>query len=259
MDPLDRLFRRLVEALHAVHGDALDRSLTVAEIYQHLIPYRSVRSDVGFAELAAYEHALLRLLAGEREYVQVELPHVQEEFRRELRSPNPILGLYRDYAAVDVRVVAGAPPREPASPDGASPPAARAVVAAPGAAGGDMGGERPGVPGTSGGATPSSAASPTRFAPDQAAEPRAAEPAPAPAATSDPLPMLSRTPPPAPHPEICWSCQSSLPHGREVSFCPYCGKGQREAPCGACGEPVEPQWRFCVRCGASQVVADEAV
>lgn len=240
MDPLDRLFRRLVEALHAEHGDAPDRSLTVAEIYQHLIPYRSVRSDVGFAELAAYEHALLRLLAGEREYVQVELPQVQEEFRRELRSPNPILGLYRDYAAVDVRVVGAAAAREAAAPDGASAPARAAAV--PGGA-----------------ATASPSAPLVRTPPERPSAPRAVDPAPGAASTSDPLPMLSRTPPPAPHPEICWSCQSSLPHGREVSFCPYCGKGQREAPCGACGEPVEPQWRFCAGCGASQAVADGTV
>lgn len=256
MDPLDRLFRRLVEALHAEHEDALDRSLTVAEIYQHLIPYRSVRSDVGFAELAAYEHALLRLLAGEREYVQVELPHVQEEFRRELRSPNPILGLYRDYAAVDVRVVAAPPPREAAAPDGAS--AGARVAAVPGGAGGNAAGERPGTAGA-GGVAGAPSAPPVRSPSERSAVARALDPAPGAASTSDPLPMLARTPPPAPHPEICWSCQSSLPHGREVSFCPYCGKGQREAPCGACGDPVEPQWRFCVACGASQAVADETV
>ncbi|MBW3572406.1 MAG: hypothetical protein KY467_14990, partial [Gemmatimonadetes bacterium] len=92
MDALDRLYRRVSLALARDPG----RALTVGDLYQEVVPYRLIRAELGFAELAEYEHALLRLLAGEREYLETERPEVAEEFRRELQAPNPILGIYRD-------------------------------------------------------------------------------------------------------------------------------------------------------------------
>ncbi len=129
MDALDRLYWRLVRDLDPApdHGAP---SLSVAEIYQHRIPYRTARAELGFSELAQYEHAMLRLLSGERGYAELEIPAVQEEIDRELRSTNPILGIYRDYAAVGVSVrrspaapVAVASRPEPAAPPPPAPAA----------------------------------------------------------------------------------------------------------------------------------------
>ncbi|MBA2671397.1 MAG: hypothetical protein H0U67_13580, partial [Gemmatimonadetes bacterium] len=103
MDVLDRLFARLQKALATRSGEA-DDPLTVADLYQRLIPYRSVRSELGLLELAPYEHALLRLLAGERGLLTIPEPGVVEEIRRELAEPNPILGVYRDYADTEVHL-----------------------------------------------------------------------------------------------------------------------------------------------------------
>ncbi|HEX5724669.1 MAG TPA: hypothetical protein VFX98_04340, partial [Longimicrobiaceae bacterium] len=122
MDALDRLFRRLADTVLS----APDTPLTVGDVYQSLVPYRLVRGELGFSELAEYEHALLRLLAGEREYVVVERHDVQEEIQRELRAPNPILGIYRDYAEVTLHLNPFAtepPPLDRAAPP---PPPARA-------------------------------------------------------------------------------------------------------------------------------------
>lgn len=104
MDDLDRLYTRLVSALRERGGGSDTHACAIAELYQNLVPYRAVRTELGFAELPRYEHALLRLLSGERSYLSVDLPKVRDEIRAELRSPNPILGVYRDYAAVGVRV-----------------------------------------------------------------------------------------------------------------------------------------------------------
>jgi hypothetical protein len=146
MDALDRLYWRLVRSLQQ-NGAAFDRPITIAEIYQQLVPYRAVRAELGFGELAEYEHALLRLLAGERGYVEVEVAQVRDEFRRELTAPNPLLGLYRDYAAVGVRVTGPRPPMAPrleAHPGGSpaapatpsrTPAGAPAGVACPGCGG----------------------------------------------------------------------------------------------------------------------------
>jgi RNA polymerase subunit RPABC4/transcription elongation factor Spt4 len=135
MDALDRLYRRLVEAReHASAGEPLG-AISLGEIYQQLVPYRLVRSELGYAELREYEHALLRLLSGERGYVTLEAEEAAEEFRRELGSPNPILGVYRDYAAIGA-VLHPFAPREvtdplPAPPARLPPPPPDPVTAAP--------------------------------------------------------------------------------------------------------------------------------
>ena len=233
MDPLDRLYWRLVESLRR-ERPGTSWELTVAEIYQQLVPYRTTRVDLGFAELPEYEHALLRLLAGERDYVSLEIPEVQEELQRELRAPNPILGLYRDYAAVVARLNP-APRSRPAAPP---PPVPGDVTADPDA-------PAPAAPAPPSTPTPLPARPPM---PD--ATPRGAAPEP-PSMRSAPHPPRAAAPAP-PRPALCRACRSPLPDGREVRFCPHCGATQRPLPCAGCGELVEPEWKFCVGCGLPQ-------
>ncbi|CAN5243959.1 hypothetical protein BH23GEM4_BH23GEM4_16540 [soil metagenome] len=132
MDPLDRLYWRLAGDLDPAPPDGA-APLSVAEIYQQRIPYRTARAELGFSELAQYEHAMLRLLSGERGYAELEIPAVQEEIVRELRSANPILGIYRDYAAVGVvlRMPAAGPMPSATAPPAAAPPPPPAPSAAP--------------------------------------------------------------------------------------------------------------------------------
>ncbi len=235
MDPLDRLYWRLVESLRR-ERPGTSWELTVAEIYQQLVPYRTVRVDLGFAELPEYEHALLRLLAGERDYVSLEIPEVQEELQRELRAPNPILGLYRDYAAVVARLNpaprprAAAPPPPPAAEDVTAEPAAPAPIPA-----------RPAPP-------PAGAQVPPR--PAMADAPQRGPATEPPSMRSAPHPPRAAAAPP--RPALCRACRSPLPEGREVRFCPNCGATQRPLPCAGCGEMVEPEWKFCVGCGLPQ-------
>ncbi|HEU0013269.1 MAG TPA: zinc ribbon domain-containing protein [Longimicrobium sp.] len=120
MDALDRLYRRVSNAMLREPG----RGFTVGDLYQELVPYRLIRAELGFGELAEYEHALLRLLSGEREYLELDRADVADEFRRELQAPNPILGIYRDYADIGVAPNPFAPVP---NADAAAPP----VVVAP--------------------------------------------------------------------------------------------------------------------------------
>lgn len=123
MDLLPRLHQRLLLALER----APEGPLTIGELYQQLIPYRTVRTELGVWELAQYEHALLRLLAGEGGYMEISDAAALDELRRELQSPNPILGIYRDFAGVMVhlpgRAPAAPPPPSPHPPAAAPPPA----------------------------------------------------------------------------------------------------------------------------------------
>jgi hypothetical protein len=203
MDPLDRLYRRIADVLLREPATAV----TVGDIYQHLVPYRSVRAELGFGELAEYEHALLRLLSGERDFLVVERAEVQEEFQRELRNTNPILGVYRDYADVGVYLNPYAP--DPATLDPTAPPSVSAAT----------------VPFPEGDADlPGVVIDVTR------PEPR-------------PRPSAPRKL------KACPGCRSTLPPGRDVRFCPFCGKCLAPIPCPECSTVVEPEWRFCAMCG----------
>ena len=98
-----RLHGVLLAALKQSQPNALERPIvSVAEIYQDLVPYRSVRTVLGFALNADYEHVLLRLLAGEDGLARIEPVEVREALRLELESPNPNVGLFRNYAACEV-------------------------------------------------------------------------------------------------------------------------------------------------------------
>jgi hypothetical protein len=312
IDALDRLHQRLQEAVQRAYPDGVGRQLTIADVYQHLIPYRQVRGELGIVELQEYEHTLLRLLAGEHGHVELDVRQVAGDFEKELRSPNPILGIYRDYAGVGVTIQgaadrpadAGEPefeaefeaeaadrtaeqtwtwpeegpgaegettlPAAPAQP--ARPPAplpAPAIATAPPArswSGASATGPHAGsarIPGPavsslrpaadSGGGAPAAGpyleipAAASAAGGDAAGGSRWEAPptgaAPADGGTAEP-------PPPAASREDCWSCNEPLPAGRPVRFCPQCGLVQIEIPCEECSAPLEPDWKFCVSCGA---------
>jgi len=101
---LQRFHRALVREIQASNAELLRAPFSVAEIYQNLVPYRTHRDEIGVQMNADYEHALLRLLAGENDYLTIESRTARQEIREELESPNPNTALYRDFAAADVRL-----------------------------------------------------------------------------------------------------------------------------------------------------------
>jgi hypothetical protein len=103
-EPVQWLYERLVRALRQARPDPFGGPVTVAEIYQELVPYRVVRGEGGFAMNADYEHALLRLLSGEGGLLTLEPPSAREIILRELESVNPNVTIYRAYAACDAWV-----------------------------------------------------------------------------------------------------------------------------------------------------------
>ncbi|MFV2007071.1 MAG: hypothetical protein ACC667_06475, partial [Longimicrobiales bacterium] len=99
---LRRFHRALVHEIREVRPDYLVEPFTVAEIYQNLVPYRSHRDVIGVEMNGDYEDALLRLLAGEGDYLFLESDVARREIREELQTGNPNTGLFRDFAAADV-------------------------------------------------------------------------------------------------------------------------------------------------------------
>lgn len=99
---VERLHAALVEALRRTRPDPFGTPVTVAEIYQDLVPYRSVRTALGFQMNADYEYTILRMLAGEAGLTRLEPAEAKQELRAELDAPNPNVGLFRKFAACDV-------------------------------------------------------------------------------------------------------------------------------------------------------------
>lgn len=101
---LERFHRALIEEIQTQRPDYLVGAFSVAEIYQHLVPYGSHRDRIGVEMNGDYEDALIRLLAGEGGYLILDSEPALRDLRAELETPNPNTGLYREFAAVDVRL-----------------------------------------------------------------------------------------------------------------------------------------------------------
>jgi hypothetical protein len=210
MDELDRLFGLLVAALARETRVAVP--FPASDVYERLVPYRSNRSRLNVATHQDYEMAVLRLLAGERNYVQLEPETVREAMQREIATINPDPAYFRTFPDAHVMVNGRAAERvlladrayAPATPDDDE----EELV--------DTTGENP-VP------VPLVSASAFR-------------------APARPKEGLS--------PNQCEYCGGVLPGNREARFCPHCGQPQEgELKCPGCGSQVDVGWAYCLSCG----------
>lgn len=257
-DVLERFHRTLVEEIRTRRPGYLSGPFTVAEIYQNLVPYGSHRDRIGVEMNGDYEDALLRLLAGEGDYLLLDSEHALRELREELETANPNTGVYREFAAVDVRLN----PDRLEAEEGASREAAVDVL--------ELAPEAAEVPGPQGAGQ---AAGAQASLAEEAAEAAGSEVGPAsfwstpaePDATeaekrTEPLAAPERLPDDAPDAaadeagddadvDSCRWCRAELPEREHLNFCPYCGTDVRLVPCPACGEELQPDWRFCIACG----------
>jgi hypothetical protein len=261
-DPLERLHALLLAAVRRRGGEPQRAPVTVAEIYQDLVPYRSVRGALGLEMNADYEHTVLRLLSGEAGLARIEPAAAREQMQHELESPNPNVALYRKFAGCDVWL---AP-----APGGAEPPAwvlehlagtAESAPAAP-----EPPPEAPPAPAASGVDDVAAPAQPVTAvttgaerAPTQKehAQPMTSNPA-GPAGVA---PEAAVPPQPEPRPVAavaahCAFCDSELPGQRRVRFCPFCGQDQSRRPCAVCGEALHLDWLYCIACGEPSGVAE---
>ncbi len=103
-DVLERFVEALLQEITVTRPEYLTGPFTVAEIYQDLIPYRSHRDLIGVEMNGDYEDALIRLLSGEGDYLLLDSAVAQQEMQKELESPNPNTALFREFAAVGVRL-----------------------------------------------------------------------------------------------------------------------------------------------------------
>ena len=234
---VNRLYRCLAAELRR-RGHAAEEPVKVSDLYQELVPYRAVRSELGVELNADYEHALLRLLSGEGDLLRLEPEQARDELRREVEASYPFVGLFRKFSASDVWVTpadaeasgpAQAPPPLEVGTGGAAahapPPAsgpAPVRIAAETDGAGPFGGRR-------GGPLPARAPAPVHLHREDA--------------HADPSDRLTHAG------SDCVFCGEDLPAGRRIRFCPHCGGDQRLRPCVRCDAVLEREWRYCISCG----------
>lgn len=212
-DSLDQFYRTLTRILERERPDAYRSPVTVAELYQDIVPYRRMREALGIELHADYEHMLLRMLAGEDARVRIEPAEVREELAAEASAAEPNLSAYRRFAACEVVV---------APPDGVAPVAGS-------------------VNGSGSGQAGSRAAREARAVGDRPPE----------AAPQQDGGVAGTGEAAASEPVTCRFCSEALPLQADVRYCPHCGADQRQRPCRACGQPLEAGWRFCTACGSA--------
>lgn len=221
--------------------------VTVAEIYQELVPYRLVRSEVGFGMNADYEHVLLRLLAGEGEFARLEPVSARDAIRDELRGPNPNVGMYREFAGCDVwvrtdDVMADILDDDDEDVDDHDDDEAAGSWQGLEALGADIDDDAADV--ITGVATFAIVEDDDDIEGDAVDAHDVADGADAANGARATSHAAVRS--------TCAYCDSSLPAHRPVRFCPYCGADQTTQPCVACGESLEPGWTYCILCGTSR-------
>lgn len=245
---LDRFYRVLVEEIRERSPEYLENPFTVAEIYQSLVPYRSHRDRIGIEMNADYEDALLRLLAGEGEYLTIDSRAARQQIREELDSLNPDTGVYRDFAAVEVELNQDMLPDQeadqPASDDGEGHPAETDFREASASAGFSFVDD-----------LEAAGASDAPEGGEDAALAPGGEPEDLPAPEDGSGPGKPEAPTGRDEETadggVCRWCRGELPDRDELRFCPHCGSRRDRIPCPECGTELATEWRFCIACGTA--------
>lgn len=229
MTSLDPLFRLLVRTLSEQEPPRIHQPIAINELMDSLLPYRLVRRELGVDSAEDYETLLLRLCAGEGDFVQAD-PAAQTALLAELQKPIPDLAFLRVHG--DTHLVLRTDPlmsalevhpeRRYAPPLAADEMEAEAPV------------ERQEAPTRQDDA----------WVPDPVFEADASATTPRdPAIPAVPPAALDRTQ------ARCPFCGGLLPPRMVINFCPHCGMGQDVGTCRACGADMDVGWRYCVSCG----------
>ncbi len=245
MDDLERLFQVLVEVLEKQSPERIRTPFQVSELYQSILPYRKYKNRLGFDTNQDYEMAVLRLLAGEGNYVIVEPEEVREQLAEEAQSINPTPGTFREYAAARALLNPGAVRSAKSVSEAYAPPPAEPEPVEE-----QAGHSRPPS------LTPPAPIQPPVFEAVEAAAERAAkEPdvvktieaqVDSEAVEQTDAPLVQDAPAEV---SSCPQCGEDLPSDTDVVFCPFCGERVGTTECRACGAAVDPGWRFCAKCG----------
>ncbi len=261
MSDLKRFVRQLADTLRTRDPSGVHRPVAVGDLRRKILPYRLYRNALGLLSNDDYDLLVLRLCAEQEDWVRTFPPEVAERCRAEIAVPYPDLDLLDAIEDATIQIGAAALARVHAGPDtpgdaaveqDAAAPDAAAAPAEPGPLSSTVVERRPpaspvaaaGEPPA--GMPPPDAAAPPAGSPAEAAPPPVVLPH---VARSQVYPPAPATPAETARPDRCRYCAASLPIGRAVVYCPYCGHQLRAVRCTRCGTELEAGWRHCITCG----------
>ena len=228
---LRKFCHALIEEIQVQRPEYLTSAFTVAEIYQNLLPYGSNRERIGVELNGDYEEALLRLLAGEGGFLTLESEAALRDLQAELETPNPNMGLYRDYAAADVRL--NKPFLDMTSPVVSEEPEAVYQTEVP---------EYKLFPEGVMHETPKFPVLKEQLlSKPEDSDYESNEP---PSSGDTLIEGRAET-----DHITCQSCKTDLPVRHDLNFCPFCGTDLKVVRCDECSKELQVEWRFCVSCG----------
>ena len=107
LDDLDRLAFRLSRTIRTQYPHLLSQGFTLADLEERLLSFRDARREMADGGVAAFEHAILRLLSGERGYVKADA-ELRTAAAQALGVPSPSLSLVRVWATASLTLTAPA-------------------------------------------------------------------------------------------------------------------------------------------------------
>ena len=93
LDDLDRLAFRLSRTVRTQYPHLLTQGFTLTDLEERLLPFRDVRREMADGGADAFERAVLRLIAGERGYLETE-SELQTACTQALASPSPSMSTW---------------------------------------------------------------------------------------------------------------------------------------------------------------------
>ena len=232
----------LIEEIKVQRPEYLTSVFTVAEIYQNLLPYGSNRERIGVEVNGDYEEALLRLLAGEGGFLILESEVALRDLQAELETTNPNVGLYRDYAAADVRLNKACLEMDSSAVSGELEPVHQTEAAELETDlhvseiefedGFDLRAKLDTL----------QSANVTWDQRDQKVLADGSNESPS---SEDNLIEGQAEKDGV----TCQSCKTGLPVKHDLNFCPFCGTDLKIVRCDECSKELLVEWRFCVSCG----------
>jgi hypothetical protein len=94
---LERFFRHLVNTLAQSNSARLREPLSLGDIRNVIVPYRTHRRALQLESSEDYELLVMRLCAGEEGLARTSPAEIEGAFRTELRSPNPDLSIVAQH------------------------------------------------------------------------------------------------------------------------------------------------------------------
>ena len=228
MDDLDRLAFRLVRTVRNNYPHLLTQEFTLTDLEERLLPFRDARREMSDTGPEAWEVNLLRMVSGERAYLNTDAD-LQLACRQSLALPSPTIALVRPWSATTLRIGEAA---VNLGIDRMQSPARD-----------DFGGTAIGL----------------EFAPSAL---RLATPVEVKQTAVTQEHAVSNVEPRRSTPGVqlrncgCRFCGGKLPDSRKLTFCPHCGVNLTVRQCPACSTALDVNWRFCVTCGRGSEVPE---